>query len=115
MNVRQKIQLVVLLALIFFSFASYHPGSGSTQWLMWLTAVSFVAFVWIFDMLFGNDSQFIFDPDADNWRRKTVRLTNSAKKQQTHNSLSPIFFSLSLSYCIVINTYCSTQEATIGR
>jgi general stress protein CsbA len=73
MNLRQKIQIVILLILILFTFASYHEGSGSTVWLQWLTVVSIAAYVFLFDVAFTNDSQFLFDPDAENWRRKTVR------------------------------------------
>jgi hypothetical protein len=73
MNLRQKIQVVILLTLILFAFASYHEGTGSTAWLQWLSVVSIAAFTFVFDLSFTNDSQFIFDPDAENWRRKTVR------------------------------------------
>lgn len=73
MNLRQKIEVGILILLVFFSFASYHVGTGSTLWLQWLSVLSITAFVFIFDIAFANDSQFIFDPDAENWRRKTVR------------------------------------------
>ena len=78
MNIRQKIETCTLILLILFTFASYHSGTGSTLWLQWLTAVTLLAFMFIFDLLFSNDSQFVFDPDAENWRRKTVRtcITN---------------------------------------
>ena len=72
MNVRQKIQVVLLLLFTFFAFAAYHAGTGGTGWLQWLTVVSFLVFTLVFDMAFTNQSQFIFDPDAENWRRKTV-------------------------------------------
>ena len=29
----------------------------------------------MFDVAFTNESSFMFDPDADNWRRKTVSLS----------------------------------------
>lgn len=72
MNLRQKIQVLILLALILFTFASYHEGTGSTMWLQWLSIVFLSVFMFIFDVAFTNNSQFIFDPDAENWRRKTV-------------------------------------------
>jgi hypothetical protein len=72
MNLRQKLQIVILLALILFCFASYHEGTGSTVWLQWLTVITLMAFMLVFDLAFTNESQFLFDPDADNWRRKTV-------------------------------------------
>lgn len=73
MNARQRIEIALLLFLILLTFASYHGGTGSTIWLQWLTVAVFTVFVLVFDLSFTNDSQFIFDPDAENWRRKTVR------------------------------------------
>jgi protein-S-isoprenylcysteine O-methyltransferase Ste14 len=74
MNLRQKIQIVVLLFLILFAFASYHEGSGSTLWLQWLSIVAIMIFMFLFDVAFTSESSFLFDPDAENWRRKTVRI-----------------------------------------
>ena len=74
MNLRQRIQVWTLLILILFCFASYHKGSGGVGWLQWLTAISIFVFLLVFDLAFTNDSQFIFDPDADNWRRKVVSI-----------------------------------------
>ena len=71
MNLRQKIQTILVLVLILFTFASY--TEGGTAWLQWLTALTLLSFMFSFDLIFSNDSQFIFDPDAENWRRKTVR------------------------------------------
>ena len=73
MNLRQKLQIVLLAVLILFAFASYHEGSGSTIWLQWLAVVTIMIYMFIFDVSFMNESSFIFDPDAENWRRKTVR------------------------------------------
>jgi hypothetical protein len=73
MNGRQRLQVLILIFLILLAFASYHAGTGGTAWLQWLTVITMFAFVLVFDMAFTNDSQFIFDPDAENWRRKTVR------------------------------------------
>lgn len=74
MNLRQKLQVFLLLLFTFFAFAAYHSGTGGTGWLQWLTVVSFLVFTLVFDMAFTNQSQFLFDPDAENWRRKTVRI-----------------------------------------
>jgi hypothetical protein len=71
MNIRQKINILLILFLILVTFASYHEGS--TLWLQWLTVLTIFVYLLFFDMAFTNDSQFIFDPDAENWRRKTVR------------------------------------------
>jgi hypothetical protein len=72
MNLRQKLQIIIMILLILFSFASYHEGTGSTTWLQWLTALTILTFVFIFDVSFTDESSFLFDPDADNWRRKVV-------------------------------------------
>ncbi len=72
MNFRQRLQIIILLILILFAFASYHPGTGGVGWLQWLTVIWIMSFLLIFDLSFTNDSNFIFDPDADNWRRKVV-------------------------------------------
>ncbi|GKY99007.1 hypothetical protein MPSEU_000856400 [Mayamaea pseudoterrestris] len=75
MNLRQKLQFIILLVLILLTFASYHPGTGSTAWLQYLTVAAIASFVIFFDLAFTNDSMFIFDPDAENWRRKTEAAT----------------------------------------
>jgi hypothetical protein len=72
MNIRQKINILLILFLILVTFASYHEGS--TLWLQWLTVLTIFVYLLFFDLAFTNDSQFIFDPDAENWRRKTVRI-----------------------------------------
>eukprot|EP00560_Eucampia_antarctica_P002024 CAMPEP_0197834390 /NCGR_PEP_ID=MMETSP1437-20131217/22115_1 /TAXON_ID=49252 ORGANISM="Eucampia antarctica, Strain CCMP1452" /NCGR_SAMPLE_ID=MMETSP1437 /ASSEMBLY_ACC=CAM_ASM_001096 /LENGTH=76 /DNA_ID=CAMNT_0043439003 /DNA_START=114 /DNA_END=344 /DNA_ORIENTATION=+ len=71
MNLRQKIQVTLALFFIFIAFASYHKGTGSTAWIQWTTLVVFIMFGLVFDLTFTDDSMFLFDPDADNWRRKT--------------------------------------------
>jgi hypothetical protein len=74
MNIRQKIQVLLLLLLTFFAFASYHESNGGTGWLQWTSLVAIFFFVFIFDLMFTSQSMFVFDPDAENWRRKTVRI-----------------------------------------
>eukprot|EP00592_Proboscia_alata_P000591 CAMPEP_0194375606 /NCGR_PEP_ID=MMETSP0174-20130528/24150_1 /TAXON_ID=216777 /ORGANISM="Proboscia alata, Strain PI-D3" /LENGTH=75 /DNA_ID=CAMNT_0039155927 /DNA_START=67 /DNA_END=294 /DNA_ORIENTATION=- len=71
MSFRHKLQYALLMILTFFAFASYHQGTGSTLWLQYTTLAIFVVFSLVFDLAFTNESSFIFDPDADNWRRKT--------------------------------------------
>ena len=73
MNLRQKIEVLLLSLLTFFAFSSYHESSGGTGWLQWLTVVAILIFLIIFDFSFTKESMFVFDPDADNWRRKVVR------------------------------------------
>lgn len=71
MNGRQRIQAILILLLIFLSFASYHKGTGSTAWIQYATIAIMFVFGLFFDVAFTDSSSFIFDPDADNWRRKT--------------------------------------------
>ena len=74
MILRQKIEVIMLIALAFLSFATYHEGTGGVMWLQFLSVLTIFAFVFIFDWAFTNESNFMFDPDADNWRRKVVRI-----------------------------------------
>ena len=76
MNVRQKIQALLIALVTFLCFSTYHSGTGSTVWLQWLTFLSMLLFMFVFDLSFTSQSMFIFDPDADNWRRKTVGFDN---------------------------------------
>lgn len=71
MELRQKINIMMIIFFSFLAFASYHKGTGSVAWMQYTTLVTFLFFGLVFDMTFTNDSNFIFDPDADNWRRKT--------------------------------------------
>jgi hypothetical protein len=71
MNTRQRLQVFLLLFFSFIAFASYHPNTGSTAWMQWATVVIVLFFTFVFDLAFTDDSNFLFDPDADNWRRKT--------------------------------------------
>ena len=73
-TLRHRVELSLMLFLSFVAFASYHQGTGSTAWLQWLTLVVFLFFAYVFDVAFTDSSMFMFDPDADNWRRKTEAL-----------------------------------------
>ena len=80
MILRQKLQVMLLLLLSFLAFASYHSGTGSVAWIQWVTAITMLVFLMVFDFAFTNESMFIFDPDADNWRRKCVSSRISSWK-----------------------------------
>jgi len=69
-ELRQKLQIGLLIFFTLVAFASYHEGS--TLWLQWLMLLWILAFTLVFDVVFTNESNFIFDPDAENWRRKTA-------------------------------------------
>ena len=70
---RQKLQGGALLFFSLIAFASYHEGS--TVWLQWLMLLVILTFTLVFDLAFTNESMFIFDPDAENWRRKTEAMS----------------------------------------
>ncbi|KAL3785494.1 hypothetical protein ACHAWO_013434 [Cyclotella atomus] len=70
-NIRPKVTRALILFLSFIAFASYHKGTGSTAWLQWMTLIIFLVMGHVFDVAFTADNTFVFDPDADNWRRKT--------------------------------------------
>eukprot|EP00934_Nitzschia_sp_Nitz4_P002757 Nitzschia sp. Nitz4//scaffold169_size48518//4888//5240//NITZ4_007061-RA/size48518-snap-gene-0.47-mRNA-1//1//CDS//3329538355//2747//frame0 len=74
MNLRQQLEIVIIIALIFLSFATYHEGTGGVAWIQFLSVLGIMFFVYLFDVAFTNESMFIFDPDADNWRRKVEAL-----------------------------------------
>lgn len=61
--------LMVFLIILFAFFAS----ASKTLWTHWITATVFVGFFLLFDVLFLDDSSFIFDPDPENWRRRVSR------------------------------------------
>lgn len=42
------------------------------MWIQFLSVLVIFFFIFIFDWAFTNESNFLFDPDADNWRRKVV-------------------------------------------
>lgn len=71
---RQRATLALMLFLSLVAFSSFHMGTGSTAWLQWTTLVIFLFFGYLFDVAFTNEGSFMFDPDADNWRRKTEAL-----------------------------------------
>lgn len=72
MIARQKIEALFIILFSFIAFAAYHEGTGSTAWIQYLTVVTLLFYTFVFDLAFSGDSSFVFDPDADNWRRKTV-------------------------------------------
>ncbi|KAJ8609417.1 hypothetical protein CTAYLR_009094 [Chrysophaeum taylorii] len=53
-----------IILFAFFAFAS------KILWIQWTTATIMVFFFLLFDLIFLDESQFIFDPDPDNWRRR---------------------------------------------
>lgn len=53
----------MVFLIILFCFCS---AASSQLWAQWLVAVIFVGVMLLVDLIFLDDSSFIFDPDPDN-------------------------------------------------
>ena len=42
-------------------------------WIQWTTVVIFLGIMLLVDLMFLDDSAFVFDPDPVNWRHRTER------------------------------------------
>ena len=61
-----------LMLIIFLSFVAFASASSPTiMWIEWTTVIVILLFCLLFDLMFTVENDFVFDPDADNWRRKT--------------------------------------------
>ena len=49
------------------------PRRSSVLWIQWTTVVIFLGIMLLVDLMFLDDSAFVFDPDPVNWRRRTER------------------------------------------
>eukprot|EP00635_Sarcinochrysidales_sp_CCMP3193_P008468 CAMPEP_0118889832 /NCGR_PEP_ID=MMETSP1166-20130328/571_1 /TAXON_ID=1104430 /ORGANISM="Chrysoreinhardia sp, Strain CCMP3193" /LENGTH=68 /DNA_ID=CAMNT_0006828429 /DNA_START=100 /DNA_END=306 /DNA_ORIENTATION=- len=67
MGFRHVLTACLIILFSFFAFAS------KVLWTQWTTVAIFAAIFLLFDLLFLNDAAFVFDPDPDNWRRRTSR------------------------------------------
>lgn len=61
--------LTVFLMLLFALCAFASP----TLWIQWTVVVIFLGLMLLVDLMFLDDSAFVFDPDPANWRRRTER------------------------------------------
>lgn len=43
---------------------------GSADWFMWFVFLMFITVLFIADLMFLTDSEFVFDPVYDNWLEK---------------------------------------------
>ena len=68
---RHQFEIFLLVFFSIITYASYNDNT--TTWLQWLTLTILIFFSFIFDVSFSDSSSFLFDPDADNWRRKTEK------------------------------------------
>ena len=61
--------LSVCCLFAIFTFLTYDGVDDS--YLYWLTATFIVEFAYLIAIMFGDQGSFVFDPNGDNWKRKT--------------------------------------------
>lgn len=66
MSIRRKIEATVLFALIFISFIA-----RSDYWVIWVVLTTFWGVLFLVDLMFLNEQDFIFEPNYKNWERLT--------------------------------------------
>ena len=71
MSIRQSFLggLIALVAVI--TYLSYNPLDETNTWISWAVTLIFLLFGYLIDMMFSDDLAFVFDPNPENWRRKT--------------------------------------------
>ena len=52
------------------------PRPGPVLWIQWTVVVIFLGIMLLVDLIFTDESAFVFDPDPDNWRRRVERKAN---------------------------------------
>ena len=52
------------------------PRPGPVLWIQWTVVVIFLGIMLLVDLMFTDESAFVFDPDPDNWRRRVERKAN---------------------------------------
>ena len=70
MSVTQSILRILLVLAAAMCYATYTPSDPIYFWMYWATIFVFLAFGYLIDVMFSDQSSFVFDPNADNWRRK---------------------------------------------
>ncbi|KAJ1457128.1 hypothetical protein M885DRAFT_516318 [Pelagophyceae sp. CCMP2097] len=68
MGARHYFYWFFIILFSFFAFAS------RVLWIQWTTAVIFLSVMLLVDVLFTDASAFVYDPDPENWRRRTARM-----------------------------------------
>lgn len=56
--------------IILFAFCAF---ASKVLWIQWTTTAIFIGFFLLFDLLFLDESAFVYDPDPENWRRRVSR------------------------------------------
>lgn len=63
---RHKLQVAIIIALIFFACAA-----TSDVWIAWAMLAGLAVVLLSVDCLFFDESAFIYDPNYKNWARRT--------------------------------------------
>ena len=71
MNVRQKGEVAILVLFTVITFMYYNPADDTAEWITPFVVLLFIFFGFLMDMLFSDDMSFVYDPNPNNWRRKT--------------------------------------------
>lgn len=88
MSVAGNILFVLMLLAGIMTFLTYSPSDYTYFWTYWVSADSFILcrdlndvcqcvmfafffFGYLLEKMFCADLTFVFDPNTDNWRRKT--------------------------------------------
>ncbi|KAJ1417249.1 hypothetical protein B484DRAFT_365550 [Ochromonadaceae sp. CCMP2298] len=71
MSVTQAILGFLCVLFLVMTFLTFSPEDSRSFWIYWFTAFVFVFFGYLIDVIFGAELSFVFDPNPENWRRKT--------------------------------------------
>ena len=71
MNLRQKFEVALLVIASILVYASYNPSDDTNAWISPLVLWIFFFFGVLMDFMFSDEMSFVFDPNPNNWRRKT--------------------------------------------
>jgi hypothetical protein len=69
MNMRRRVQIFLILFTLFVMFSSFDFAPAAGVLILEVTLL-------ICDVLFLQDSDFIFDPFYDNWEKKSMSKYN---------------------------------------
>lgn len=71
MNARLQFEMTLIIIAGIMVFLTYSPSDPRYFWMYWCTLMVFLIYGYILDMMFSADLAFVFDPNPENWRRKT--------------------------------------------
>eukprot|EP00981_Chlorochromonas_danica_P000751 scaffold167_cov168-Ochromonas_danica.AAC.18 len=71
MGVIRDLLFVTMILAGIMVFLTYTPSDSRYFWTYWFLVFTFLFFGYLLDKLFCSDLVFVFDPNPENWRRKT--------------------------------------------